>query len=106
MVIDMSEIPRRFRRREQPSKGGNLRPTRNKMARIIHLLKGKNTELANEILEDAKEWKNNTAKSHWPLMNSLGKGHEDVLAKIDEIKQEGGMIVRRYNLNFGTEETV
>jgi len=106
MVIDMTEIPRRFRRRKQPVMAGNLRPTRQKMARIIHLLEEKNTELANEIFEDAKEWKNKTSKSHWPLMNRLGKEHQDVLAKIDDIKQNGGEIIRRYNLNFGTEEVV
>lgn len=106
MVIDMTEIPRRFRRREQQAKGGNLRPTRKKMARIIHLLESKNTNLAKEILNDAKKWKDVTSKSHWSLMNRLGKKHEDVLAKIDQIKQDGGMIIRRYNLNFGTEEAV
>ena len=106
MVIDVTEIPNRFRRREQPAKSGNLRLTRKKMARIIHLLEGKNTELSNEILEHAKQWKNVKSKSHWPLMNRLGKKHKDVLAKIDEIKQDGGVIVRRYNLSFGEEETV
>ena len=106
MVIDMSEIPRRFRRRVQPSKGGNLKTTRKKMARIINLLNGKNTDLSNEIRENAKEWKNRTSKSHWPLMNSLGETHEDVIDKINEIKQVGGEIVHRYNLNFGQEETV
>ena len=106
MVNDMTKIPRRFRRREQKAKAGNLRSTRKKMARIIHLLENKNTDLSNEILVDAKKWKNVTSKSHWPLMNRLGKKHEDVLAKIDQIKQDGGMIIRRYNLNFGTEEAV
>ena len=70
------------------------------------MLSNKNTDLANGILEDAKEWKNSTSKSHWSLMKRLGKNHEEVLAKIAEIKQEGGVIIRRYNLNFGTEETV
>ena len=75
------------------------------MARIIHLLEVK-TPIWQEILNDAKEWKDVISKSHWPLMNRLGKEHEDVIARIDEIKQAGGMIVRRYNLNFGLEESV
>ncbi len=102
----MSFNPRRNRRRERPVNAGNLKSTRKKMARIIYLLESKTTELAEQILKDAKEWKNKTSKSHWPLMNSLGEKHEDVLAKIDEIKQNGGKIVHRYNLNFGNEESV
>jgi hypothetical protein len=100
------EMARKFTKRPKPVAKGNLRPTRRKIARIVHLLSGREEETAVEIRKKAKLWNKKDSKSHWGLMGKLGKVHPEVLAEIEAIKERGGGIIRAYNINFGEEESV